>query len=424
MSFLFSQARIRTAVILAAAVGIAALLAQVGIGAFGAAAAPAAPRISSAPLRPTISTRATVAFDRVPNLDYECALDAGAYRSCASPVTYKGLSRSAHTFRVRAVRSGGATSQPSSYSWSIVARRLPSSVGVELRPVMSTAPVRPWISRNATFAWLLQRGTSAECRLDAARWRRCANPKTYLGLGLGEHVFRVRARTANERRSSLNRFTWTITETPPPPPPTITSGPDGSTTSTDATFQFSVANGAAAECRLDDGLWLACSSPVVFVGLSVGSHMFCVRAVTADGTVGQGTCRTWTITSGVATEEPTGAFTMSGSLPGLLVPGSGGTLPLTVTNPYDFPLRVWSLRVTVLAGTSQPGCDGAANLQVTQSNASSGALSITIPALASVTLPAQGATTPVVTMRDLPTNQDACKNATFALSFSGTGTRA
>jgi hypothetical protein len=288
---------------------------------------------------------------------------------------------------------------------------------------MTTVPVRPWISRNATFAWLLQRGTrAAECRLDAARWRRCTNPKTYLGLGLGEHVFRVRARSANGRRSSANRFVWTITETPPPPPPIITSGPDGSTTSTDATFQFSVADSAAAECRLDDGLWLPCSSPVVYVGLSVGTHVFCVRAGAADGTVGPETCRTWTITSG-AIEEPTGAFTMSGSLPGLLSPGSGATLPLTVTNPYDFPLRVWSLRVTVLAATSQPGCDGAANLQVTQSSAS-GAMSITVPALGSVTLPAQGATAPVVTMRDLATNQDACKNATFTLSFSGTGTRA
>ena len=374
--------------ILVAAVGVAALLAQVGVGAFGAAAVPAAPRISSAPLRPTISTRATVAFDRVPNLDYECALDDGVYRSCASPVTYRGLSRSTHTFRVRALRSGGASSRPSTYSWSVVARRLLSSAGVQ-RPVMTTAPVRPWISRNATFAWLLERRTRAECRLDAARWRLCANPRTYLGLGLGEHVFRVRGRTASGRLSAVNRFAWTISETPPPPLPTITSGPDGSTTSTDATFQFSVSDGAAAECRLDDGPWLPCSSPVVYVGLSVGMHVFCVRAVTADGTVGPETCRTWTITAG-ATEEPTGAFTMSGSLPGLLVPGSGGALPLTVTNPYDFPLRVWSLRVAVLAATSQPGCDGAANLQVAQSNASSGALSITIPALASVTLPRAG----------------------------------
>jgi hypothetical protein len=421
--FAFFQARVRAAVILTAAVGGAALLAQVGVGAFGAAAAPAAPRISSAPLRPTISTRATVAFDRVPNLDYECGVDAGVYRSCTSPVTYRGLSRSTHTFRVRAVKPAGATSRPSSYSWTVVARRLLTSTGVHLRPVMTTAPVRPWVSRNATFAWLLQRGTRGECRLDSARWRRCSNPRTYLGLGLGEHVFRVRARSAKGRRSSVNRFTWTITETPPPPPPTITSGPDGSTTSTDATFEFSVADGAAAECRLDDGLWLPCSSPVIYVGLAVGTHVFCVRAVAANGTVGPETCRTWTITAG-ATEEPTGAFTMSGSLPSLLTPGSGGTLPLTVTNPYDFPLRVWSLRVTVLAATTLPGCDGAANLQVTQSNAASGALSITIPALASVTLPAQGATAPVVTMRDLPSNQDACKNAAFTLSFSGTGTRA
>ena len=192
---------------------------------------------------------------------------------------------------------------------------------------MTTAPVRPWISRNATFAWLLRQGTTAECRLDAARWKSLRESEDVPRPQLSEqHVFSVRARSATGRRSSVNRFTWTISETPPPPPPTITSGPDGSTTSTDATFQFSVADGAAAECRLDDGLWLPCSSPVVFVGLSVGTHVFCVRAIAPDGRVGPETCRTWTITSG-ATEEPTGAFTMSGSLPGVLVLGSGATLP-------------------------------------------------------------------------------------------------
>ena len=221
----------------------------------------------------------------------------------------------------------------------------------------------------------------------------------------------------------MNRFTWTITESPLPPPPTIESGPDGSTSATDATFQFAVVDGAAAECRLDGGAWLPCSSPVVYVGLAVGTHVFCVRAVAADGTVGAATCRSWTITSG-ATEEPTGAFTISGNLPGLLVPGSGGAVPLRVANPYDFPLRVTGLTATVLAGSSQAGCDGLANLQVTQSNTAGGSVAIVVPALGTVTLPAQGATAPVVTMLDLPTNQDACKNATFALSYRGTGTRA
>jgi hypothetical protein len=38
-----------------------------------------------------------------------------------------------------------------------------------------------------------------------------------------------------------------------------------------------------------------------------------------------------------------------------------------------------------------------------------------------VTLPAQGATTPTVTMLDLPTNQDACKGAIFSADYSGAG---
>ena len=152
-------------------------------------------------------------------------------------------------------------------------------------------------------------------------------------------------------------------------------------------------------------------------------HVFCVRAVARGRDVGPETCRTWTITAG-ATEEPTGAFTISGSLSGPARSRKRRALPLTVTNPYDFPLRVTGLTVTVLAGSSQPGCDGPANLQVTQSNTAGGSVSIVVPALGSVTLPAQGATAPVVTMLDLPTNQDACKNATFTLSYSGTGTRA
>ena len=43
-----------------------------------------------------------------------------------------------------------------------------------------------------------------------------------------------------------------------------------------------------------------------------------------------------------------GAFTISGSLPTLLSPGSGGPLPLTVSNPFDFDLRVTALVVTVV----------------------------------------------------------------------------
>ena len=115
--------RLRTSrvALVAGAVALSATLVQVGRGAFGAEAAPAAPLISSAPIRPTISTRATFAFDQLPGLMYECAVDDGVSAACSSPIIIGGLSRSAHTFRVRARKPAGAVSSATAYSWAIVA---------------------------------------------------------------------------------------------------------------------------------------------------------------------------------------------------------------------------------------------------------------------------------------------------------------
>jgi len=364
--------RAGTAAFVVAVLAVATVTAQVGLGAFGAEAAPAAPVISSAPLRPTVSTRATLAFDRQGHLAYECGLDGGVYRPCSSPVTFAGLSRSSHTIRVRTRTPAGAASSASVYTWTVVAprRRFVARSARSLRPTMTTAPVRPYASRNATFAWLAPRATSAECRLDAARWRRCANPKTYLGLTLGRHVFRVRSVAAGGRRSRANRFTWTITSSPAPAEPTITSGPDGTTTSTSASFEFDVADGDAAECRLDSGAWIACSSPAMYVGLAPGVHLFCVRAVNGAGVVGAESCVAWTVAASPSAPEPSGPFTMTSTFPGTLTPGSSQPLSLRISNPFGFAIRVTSITVTIRPGSSQAGCDGQANLAIAQSNTS------------------------------------------------------
>jgi hypothetical protein len=106
----------------------------------------------------------------------------------------------------------------------------------------------------------------------------------------------------------------------------------------------------------------------------------------------------------------------------MLAPGRGRPLPVGITNPLSFPLTVTDLVVTVAAGSSNPGCDGVSNLEVAQSNLAGGAVSVVVPAGGTVTLPAQGATAPVVTMLDLGSNQDACKGASFTLSFAAMGT--
>ena len=304
----------------------------------------------------------------------------------------------------------------SAYSWAVVPRRAPQARS-RLRPLLTTAPVRPWISKNATFAWLLRRSAKAECRLDRGAWKPCANPKTYLGLRLGAHVFRVRAKRPNGRRSNVNRFAWTIVSSPRPPAPTITSHPDPDTASTEASFDFDIAAGSSAECRLDGSRWTPCESAAVYVGLGLGKHTFCVRGIGVGGVVGPDACVTWDVL-------PTSPFTISGSLSGLLGPGVDRSLRLTVSNPFDFDLRVTSLTVSVRPGSSQPGCDGPANLRVSQSNTTEGNVSIVVPARGFVTLPAQDATTPQVTMLDLAVSQDACKNAVFTFTYSGVATRA
>jgi hypothetical protein len=406
----------------ASAIVLAASVVRVGLAAFGAEAAPASPLISSAPLRPTVSTRATFAFDRLPGMQYECAVRDAAFEACTSPIAFSGLRAGAHTFGVRARKPGGATSTPATYVWTIVPPRDGAvPVTSRVRPTLTTAPITPWISRNATFAWLSKASATTECRLDASRWRPCASPRTYAGLRLGRHVFAVRGRTAAGRRSTVNRFAWTISSSPPPPPPIITSHPDDSTTATDASFGFALAGGAAGECRLDDGAWVDCSSAAMYVGLGSGAHVFCVRAVNAVGVASSETCVAWTIEAAPSEPEPSGPFTLSGDLPGALSPGASAPLPIRVSNPFPFPIRVTALTVTVRPASSHVGCDAPSNLAITQSNTAGGAISIVVPAHGAVTLPAQGATAPTVTMLDLATDQEACKGAVFTADYAGTG---
>jgi len=68
-----------------------------------------------------------------------------------------------------------------------------------------------------------------------------------------------------------------------PPDTFITSGPANPTTATSASFDF-IANedGSTFECRLDAGAWAGCVSPQAYT-VSVGAHVFEVRATDAAG---------------------------------------------------------------------------------------------------------------------------------------------
>jgi hypothetical protein len=305
--------------------------------------------------------------------------------------------------------------------YAIAAPRAPAPP----RVVDRTPPPVPQITQhpasltNATAARFAYTDTEAgvrwECRVDGVAWDECTNPVSWWALHDGLRTFSVRAFDAAGNRSAATTYTWRI-DTVAPPRPTLVQKPANPSASDSATFSFSDREaGVSFECSLDNGGFAACPSPKTYSGLAAGTHAFSVRALDAAGNRSATTDYSWRATPATTSGQP---FTISGGFGGLLYPGRSAVLAVTVTNPNGDPILVTSLTVTIQAGSTKPGCDGPANLQVTQSNASA-ANPLSVPAHGSVTLPAGSVTAPQLLMRNLPTNQDACKGATFSFAYGG-----
>jgi hypothetical protein len=77
--------------------------------------------IPAGPSGTTASTTASFSFKVDHPLSiFECSLDSGAYVACTSPKSYTGLSRTTHTFRVRAKdRQGVLDATPATRTWTV-----------------------------------------------------------------------------------------------------------------------------------------------------------------------------------------------------------------------------------------------------------------------------------------------------------------
>lgn len=303
--------------------------------------------------------------------------------------------------------------------YAIAAPRGPAGPDRKAPPAPQIRGPRSWTaSSTASFRFSdRERGVHYVCKLDTARrYARCGTRKTYRGLREGTHTLSVRAVDRAGNLSRRSGWRWRI-DTKAPPAPSIAQAPADMSTLTDATFVFADAErGVRYECRFDTYEWSACTSPKTYNGVRQGGHGFFVRAYDAAGNrSGQAE---WQFTS----LEPVGVgkpFDIADDLVALrLAPGRTGAMRLRVTNPNDEAILVTELLVTIEAGSTRAGCDALDNLQVAQSDVS-GDNPLTVPAHGTVTLPAGGVGAPQLTMLDLPTNQDACKGASFSFSYSG-----
>ncbi len=411
------------------------------------------PRITSHPASWTRSRKANFRFtDSQPNVTFICSLDGARLRSCGSTKGYGGLSDGRHVFLVQARTRSGAVSDAARYAWSVdyeapqlavsfaannatygsarwQAGCAPNGTGLcgTVNAPAGLKSVIVWIQQKGSDKYYNGRGYASKQEVwnnaavspKPANGKRVVRATWFYRLNLpkpdGKYTVRVRAtdQIGNINRGKTQKTLSFVINTDGPPTPTITSGPANPTPTTSATLSFTDSGaGVTYQCNLDGLGWHPCSSPATYSGLSVGDHVFQVRAVNNAGDLSNPASYGWTVV-------PTGGlpFTITGNATGALYPGaSAEPIALTLSNPNGVQIYVTSVTVTLVSSSLPAGCSASGYVVDQASIPTAG---VAVPANGSVSLPAQGATAPSIQMIDTGTNQDACQNAQLQLSYAG-----
>jgi len=250
-------------------------------------AVPPETTITGGPPDPTSSTSASLSFSADEPATFECALDAGQWEACSSPIELTGLAEGEHTLRVRGTDAAGNTDpDPARYAWTVDTTA----------PIVTITAGPPDLTNDtgAKFDFRADEPAELECRLDTGDWTACTSPREYRDLADGRHTFEVRATDGAGNIGDAATYAWTIDTTAPTV--TITAGPPALTNATTASFDFEANEPAELECRLDAGAWTACASPYELAGPLVdGDHELHVRATDTAGNTGDEATYAWTI---------------------------------------------------------------------------------------------------------------------------------
>jgi|GEM_PF-3162244 len=204
--------------------------------------------LSGPPAEIGLGTSAAFTFSsNEPDAIIECSLNGGLYAECASPpwivpTQFTGLDAGAYTLSARAVDpSLNADPTPETYTFTVIG--LPETT-ILLGPTATT------LDTSAAFTFVAdQVGVTFACSLDGAGFVPCASGVTYSNLGVGNHLFEVRATNGfGGVETTPASYAWTINEPPPNTPiganvTVVVATPGGVTTAT-VTFASVTAEGA------------------------------------------------------------------------------------------------------------------------------------------------------------------------------------
>jgi hypothetical protein len=174
--------------------------------------------ITSGPSGTVNSAGATFTFSaNEPGVTFECSLDGAARSPCTSPQGYTGLTEADHTFIVFATDRDRSNVSSDSRTWTARAPDTSITAGPS-GATTSTAGRVIFESdvRTATF----------ECSLDGGAFAGCASGVNLVNLGLGQHIFRVRAVAGGLTDASPAQISWNVVRLSfPLVPPRGSNGP-------------------------------------------------------------------------------------------------------------------------------------------------------------------------------------------------------
>lgn len=239
---------------------------------------------------PTAETTKSIWFSKAwyggPYAFTQCRLDDGKFKTCSSPVSYKGLASGDHVAEIRLVRPLWPWLPPSLQPFALIY----AEPAVHRWTVQNQALDLAWVTTpdemsnddKFNFEFKTNRPAETRCAVDGGAFNACLSPWVVDGLTDGTHTVEVQAWEFGVARDTLN-FSWVVDRTAPELAWSLLDPADALTAKNSISGQVQTNEPADLECQFDATILASCPNPFTLEPVADGHHTIIVRARDAAG---------------------------------------------------------------------------------------------------------------------------------------------
>ncbi len=255
----------------------------------------------------TASRDASFVFQASESAVFQCALDGGAFDSCASPASLTLLGEGAHHFAIRAVDTAGNVGPEASHDWKVDLTAPNLALG-------NVLPAQGYTSSGNLFVeFSADESATYLCSLDGAEASACVSPWKGAVLTEGHHHLEIQATDAAGNRSAIVPVDWTMDFTSPQIIfGTILPSASSVISSNSLSLEVRPSEEVVYQVTLDGTSLNQTVSPIQLSGLSQGLHTLEIRALDASANYSNTLTHTFTVDT-VAPVVTLGSMQYSGT---------------------------------------------------------------------------------------------------------------